>query len=376
MFFRFLVRWLIVALIGSIVIWVGLGMMKESNNSFYKVLTSVFVSKNGKETALDRTMKQVQNKVSSTVENAKNSSSAVRAVADATARAASATVQATASLTSKAVTAVQTLSDGTVQTNEYSSLEEVPEGVQVVVVQEEQGPDERAAKNKDPGYGWALVVTNSVCYDANMKKAGILKGGTVIETMSEKMLSHGKVWSIKAMKDWTWQERTLVMYDADIIRFGIPYSEMTDRRQRDILIDFCTWYGQFEELRGKQVKKATGGENPYKAQYEANKPAWDELCAEVTKYMKLERETMFKNVPGVNRGDVMKKCNLLRIKQKELEKTFKPIKEKYEQWEEEHQQADIPITVTPEMKELIEKMNSVRSQVDEWVPGLFPRDLP
>lgn len=374
--FRFLIRLLIVALVGSLIIWVGLGKMKESNGSFYRTLVSIFVSSSGKESALDRTMKHVQNKVSNTVENAKNSSAAVRAVADATARAAAATVQATERLTSQAVTTVQTLSDGTVQTNEYASLADVPAGAQVVMVQEDLGPDERAAKNKDPGYEWALVVTNSFCYDANMKKAGILKGGTVIETMSDRMLPHGKVWSIKAMKDWTWQEKTLVMYEADIIRFGIPYSEMTDRRQRDTLIDFCTWYGRFEELRGKQLKKASGGENPYAAQYEANKPAWDELNAEVAKYVKLERETMFKNVPGVNRGDVMKKCNLLRIKQKELEKTFKPIKEKYEAWEEEHQQVDVPITVTPEMKELIDRMNSVRSLVDEWVPGLFPPNLP
>ncbi len=231
----------------------------------------------------------------------------------------------------------------------------------------------------DPGLPWGIVVTNSAFYvyeGYGLRRAGTVKGGTVFEYANEKTLNEGKCYSCKFLKNNEWTEKFFVVRDCDVVIFpDVTFSE-ADPEQRKMLIDFCTLYGKYEGLRyAEYERQASQYVNPYEKDYLNEKEKYDEFQAEVKKMMALEKRTQRENIPGVSRGKVLADLRKMGVKEKEIEKIFFPIRDKYEAWEAGHERKEIIVEDSPEMIGLLERMREMKSRVNSIVPGLMPADL-
>lgn len=231
----------------------------------------------------------------------------------------------------------------------------------------------------DPGLPWGIVVTNSAYYvfeGYGLRRAGIVKGGTVFEYASEKTLNEGKCYSCKFLRKNEWTDKFFVVLDCDVVTFpDVTFSE-ADPDQRKMLIDFCTIYGKYEGLRyAEYERQASQYVNPYEKDYLNEKEKYDEFQAEVKEMMALEKRSQRENIPGVSRGKLLADLRKMSIKEKEMEKLFFPIRDKYEAWESGHERKAVVIEETSEMKELLGQMRAMKARVNAIVPGLMPATL-
>ena len=235
----------------------------------------------------------------------------------------------------------------------------------------DEGPDLRAAKNADPGYGWGVLVRNADFFDPKMQKLGALPGGTVIEHMTVVQKPEGEVVSCRVLRNLEWAPRAVVFFTADLVRFqGVTYAD-APRRERDAVIDYCTAVSKIEALRAAQQPKR--GKNPYEAEYRAAKEKHDKFQKHVNEVNAKIKYSNTHNLPGgpAERQRLMQEGRTLRGQQVTVEAEFKPIRDKWTEWERQHpEQPWRPVKETPEMKELQKIVDKLRPTVQQLCPGI------
>jgi hypothetical protein len=235
-------------------------------------------------------------------------------------------------------------------------------------------PDPRAAKNADPGLPWGVVATNSACYDKSVTRLGVLPGGTPVEVVSRKRLPANELIECKVLKNGFWQERTVWFFDSDLVLFdSVTYAE-TPRETRDALLDYFTAWGEYEKEKTALIERMRP-RNPHESAYRKAKAEHDALAKEIAETMERVRYSDTHTLPGgaKERGDLLKKANELRVRQKADAVRFEPVKERYEQWEREHASVFKPddLPSTPKMIEDKATMEKLRPIVEKIVPSLF-----
>lgn len=252
-----------------------------------------------------------------------------------------------------------------IATNAQDRLTTQEEGSPVVVDAEAMPTDSMAALNKDPGYSWGLVVTNSFFYDSTMKRAGILAGGTIVERKQSQVQNDGYVAECFYLVDRTWQYETVYLYESDLILFECIYQE-ADKGQRNLLQEYCKIKGTLEELRAIAYKEAIL-RNPYFEQY---KVATDEYKAFVQKARLVKEE--FDNASEARRSALMDQLRAYKAEETNIAQRYKTVKGQYDAWKTENIGEDKTprITKTVEMQNLENKLNAMRPAVQEIVPGL------
>ena len=235
----------------------------------------------------------------------------------------------------------------------------------------DEAPDPRAAKNADPGYGWGVLVRDADFFDPKMKKLGTLPGGTVVEHMTVVRKDEGEVVSCRVLRNLEWAPRAVVFYTADLVRFdGVTYAD-APRRERDAVIDYCTASARLESLRGAQQPKR--GKNPYEEEYREAKEKHDAFQKHVNEVNAKIRYSNTHNLPGgpSERARLMQEGRVLRSRQVTEDAAFKPIRDKWADWEKKHPESLVrPVRETPEMKELQQILDRLRPTVQELCPGL------
>lgn len=235
----------------------------------------------------------------------------------------------------------------------------------------DEGPDPRAAKNEDPGYPWGVLVRDADFFDPQMKKLGTLPAGSVIEHMTVKKLPEGEVVSCRVLRNLEWKQRAVVFFTADLVRFdGVTYAD-APRKERDVVIDYCTAAGKLEALRAAQQPKR--GKNPYEAEYQAAKAKHDAFQKHVNEVNSKIRWANTHDLPGgpTERARLLQEGRVLRGQQATEDAAFKPIRDKWADWEKRHpEQQWRPVKETPEMKELQKVVDRLRPAALQVVPGL------
>jgi len=255
-------------------------------------------------------------------------------------------------------------SGGGVTTNVYSSLDEVPAGMQVVSAPPAEPEDPRSALNDDPGTGWAVVIKSAPYFDKDMRRLGTLPGGSVVSPRTVVVKDDVEVASCRLfdMKNRKWRTNYFVMHTSDLIRFEVPYSQ-TDPAQRDAVIDYFTVNGRLEALRDRA--RAALPTNPYEAEYRAAKAKFDTLQTEINEVMAELRRS-----DGSRRQALMQRAQALRPRQTAALREFNPIKERWQAWENEHPSAETAVIEdTPEMRALQAELDRMRPSVS-FISGL------
>ena len=235
----------------------------------------------------------------------------------------------------------------------------------------DEGPDPRAAKNEDPGYPWGVLVRDADFFDPQMKKLGTLPAGSVIEHMTVVKKPEGEVVSCRVLRNLEWKQRAVVFFTADLVRFdGVTYAD-APRKERDVVIDYCTAAGKLEALRAAQQPKR--GKNPYEAEYQAAKAKHDAFQKHVNEVNAKIRYSNTHNLPGgpTERARLMQEGRNLRGQQVAMDAEFKPIRDKWTEWERKHpEQHWRPVKETPEMKELQAIVDRLRPAATQICPGI------
>ena len=342
---KFLFRTLLVAAVGCLLLWFGLPQLHARAPETYAALARGLT---GREPS------------------AAPAETGGAAVAGAAGQPASAAPGYAAASAPPQVVAVSTDSSGAVvTTNVYASLDEVPEGMQVVSVPPPEPEDPRAALNDDPGFGWAVVIKNAPYFDKDMRRLGTLKGGSVVAHRTVVMKDEGEVVSCRVLDMQTrkWRPNYVVMLTSDLIRFDVPYAQ-TQPSQRDAAIDYFTVNGRLEALRERA--RASLPTNPYESEYLAAKEKYEALQTEINQ---MNREV--RSVSGARRQALLQRLNEYRPKQTAALREFNPIKERYESWEQDHPDAaTAEIPVTPEMRALQSELDRLRPSVSSFISGL------
>jgi hypothetical protein len=235
----------------------------------------------------------------------------------------------------------------------------------------DEGPDPRAATNADPGYGWGVLVRNADFFDPKMKKLGTLPGGTVVEHMTVVQKPEGEVVSCRVLRNLEWQPRAVVFFTADLVRFdGVTYAD-APRRERDAVMDYCTASAKLDALRAAQQPKRA--KNPFEEEYRAAKAKHDAFQKHVNEVNSKIRWANTHDLPGgpTERARLLQEGRELRGKQVAEDAAFKPIRDKWTDWEKKHPQQNWrPVKETPEMKELQQIIDKLRPAVVQICPGL------
>ena len=225
----------------------------------------------------------------------------------------------------------------------------------------DEGPDPRAAKNEDPGYPWGVLVRDADFFDPQMKKLGTLPAGSVIEHMTVVKKPEGEVVSCRVLRNLEWKQRAVVFFTADLVRFdGVTYAD-APRKERDIVIDYCTAAGKLEALRAAQQPKR--GKNPYEAEFQKRV---NEVNSKI-------RWANTHDLPGgpTERARLLQEGRNLRSQQVAEDAAFKPIRDKWTDWERKHpEQHWRPVKETPEMKELQAIVDKLRPAAQQICPGI------
>ena len=217
---------------------------------------------------------------------------------------------------------------------------EQPDGTVVVYVEEELPPDDRGALNDDPGFPMAVVITNSLFFDARGNKLGSMPGGTIVETLEtaqvgDKMVCKTMVFHpVKRL----WQDKEVWFEATDLLLLNAPYQDLP-RTERNAIVDYCTargkWLEEYGRLAEKVVAKyAVDNKNPYEAEYQAAKAKHDELMARIAENKK--KLDYSKEHADPKRGQYLQDARTLAGEQREDAKVWQPIAQKWQMWESQH----------------------------------------
>jgi len=234
-----------------------------------------------------------------------------------------------------------------------------------VVVEEEpesfSDPDDpRSALNKDPGYDWGVVVTNSYFYDDNMKITGILRGGTVIERNGSIARNDGTVYRCYYLINREWSARTVNIYSRDLVTFMGKYEE-ANKEQRDIIIEYCELSGKLEELRAKLIE-GLRARNPYATAYknaqsergdfDTNLRAMDERIAKAE---------------GPERMELIEKRRIFYLRGNNSNQGYNEAKKRYDDWNAQNVN---PNMKTADMLNIENRLKALKPKASAIVPGL------
>lgn len=236
-----------------------------------------------------------------------------------------------------------------------------------------RGADSRTALNADPGFPWGVVATNSACYDQSMRRLGMLAGGTPVEAVSRKYWPDAALVECKVLRKRVWQDRTVWIREGDLVLFdGETYAE-ADADERDTAIDYFTALGTYERERAKAEPKRA--RNPFAAEYENAKAEYDALLGEISQTLEKVRYSNTHELPGgaVERGQLLTRANELRVMQREMTARFEPIRDKWQQWEDENASpASPPQAPSPAMVEARNTLRTLQPQMRRIAPGFEP----
>lgn len=225
--------------------------------------------------------------------------------------------------------------------------------------------DPLSALNKDPGYEWGIVVTNSFIYDADMKRIGIFLGGTVVSRKNSELKMNGYVAECFYLKGREWEADTVFIYESDLVRFDTTYEE-ADREQRNVLIKYCQTLAQLEEKRAEAYKKAIMN-NPHFDAYKAAMEAYNEFFRKAA----AAKAELDQSV-GQQRSRLMDELRKYKAEEAAIVRRYQETKKQYDSWKKEHvengQTSDIGKSV--EMQSLENILQSLRPEVQKMVPGL------
>ena len=222
--------------------------------------------------------------------------------------------------------------------------------------------DPAAALNKDPGYNWGIVVTNSFFYDADMNVAGILAGGTVVERKSSQLMEKGNLATCYYLIGQQWKDETVNLYESDLVLFEVPY-EKALKKDRDLLVEYCKLLGRQVELKGIAYKEALR-RNPYLEEFKA-------VSAEYKDFAKKARQANeeYKSASGSKRMALMDQLRKFKADEADLSRRYEDVKKKYDAWKDENLVPErIPKTIDIQLIE--NKLTNMRAAVQEIVPGL------
>lgn len=274
--------------------------------------------------------------------------------------------------------------------------------VRVVYVEEELPPDPRGALNDDPGYPMGVVVTNSFYYDARGHKLGTMPGGTAIENLETVQMGDTLVCKTLVFhpKKRIWQETAVWFEASDLVLLNAPYQDLP-RAERDAIVDYCTAKGLWVDAYNKMAARVTAKwnashKNPYEAEYQAAKAKHDALVERIRENDKKIKWSQTHEDP--QRPAYLRAGQKLAAEQREDAAVWNPIRDKWQQWEREHDTGDDdgggdagPVRVTPradptvripgkgeevsipespDMQAWRAQMESLESTVHAIVPGL------
>ena len=355
----------IVLAAGCLVIWVGLWAAKKfAPDVYYRIAANV----TGRDFIVPGTADPVQ------IAHPFWRGAKIKDLAQSVADAASDAAAGKGRFSDRAKKIRSTIAAGASSAVAAVTGEEPATAAAVAAVEEEpvdEGPDPRAAKNADPGYGWGVLVRNADFFDPQMKKLGTLPGGTVIEHMTVVQKDEGEVVSCRVLRNLEWAPRAVVFFTADLVRFqGVTYAD-APRKERDVVIDYCTAAGKLEALRAAQQPKR--GKNPYEAEYQAAKAKHDAFQKHVNEVLAKVRYANTHDLPGgpAERARLLSESRTLRSQQVTEDAAFKPIRDKWTEWERKHPEPSFrPVKTTPEMKQLQEQIDRLRPAAQQICPGI------
>ena len=347
---RYLVKLLILCVVGFLVVWFGLPPFKKAAPRAYAQLASLLL---GRPVAVEGTGEiadagKAGEIVGGALAKAGEAGSEALSKAGLPANAPSvaelfknrkknAATNETASV--GAIAAADAVANGG-DLPEGARTETQEDGTVVVYVEEELPPDPRGALNDDPGFPMGIVITNSFYYDARGNQLGFLPGGTVVETIEtanagKKLVCKTRFFHpVKRL----WQDDEIWFEATDLLLLNAPYQDLP-RKERDALVDYCTakgkWMDEYGRLAEKAVAKyAADHKNPYEAEYRAAKAKHDELMARVSENKKKLQWSQTHDDP--KRGQYLAEGRTLAAEQREDNKVWLPILTKWQQWESAH----------------------------------------
>ena len=279
-----------------------------------------------------------------------------------------------------------------------------PSGVRVVYVEEELPPDPRGALNDDPGYPMGVVVTNSFYYDARGHRLGTMPGGTAVENLETVQMGDTLVCKTLVFhpKKRIWQETAVWFEASDLVLLNAPYQDLP-RAERDAIVDYCTAKGQWVDAYNKLAARTVGKwnashKNPYEAEYQAAKAKHDALMERIRENDKKIKWSQTHDDP--KRPAYLREGQKLAGEQRDDARVWNPIRQKWQQWEDENGGGDdgsggagegggpvrvqpradptvfipgkgeTPVQESPDMQRWREQMESLESTVRAIVPDL------
>lgn len=352
---RVIVRVVIAAAFWAAVVWFGLPWLKEKEPGAYGRIVRLTTKATPDKAAgyISQAMASVENNVNSIKNNPPEIPDADPLI-DNTAQEPPVATNAT---TGDAVAAEA--GEGV----ESTVLDEATAAQPAAVQEDEEDP--QMAQNKDPGYNWGLVVTNSFFYDASMKMTGILAGGTVVESKSLRLLPDGRVAECFYLIDGKWNSDTVHLYESDLVLFEETY-EKAPKASRDLLIEYCCLLGRHDELRAKLYKDMVQ-RNPHLQEYK-------DATTEVNEFVKKAKQAHadFEKASGSQRMELMDLLRKYKAEEAGILRRYNEVKIKYDSWKTENlgDGRTGRSLKTPEMQSIENKLNAMRPTVHEIVPGL------
>lgn len=377
----FLFKTLFFSILFSVVVWFGLPVLKDVQPSLYASIAAIFnlapVSEETTARVLDTTSKvaqTVQKTHSSTVEKVEQG---LRSVApesfpnnppeytenpDGAMSTSMPPAESPRSMDSEYATPSQSqvVADGNSEGGNQQVELEVPE----------ETPSALTALNRDPGYVWGIVVTNSYFYTADLKRTGIMVGGTVVakkRSVLDNKTDLGMMAECCYLKeDRHWVYEPVWVCEADLVMFDGTY-EKAPVKQRDILVQYCRLMGRYEEGKAQLMRELLK-RNPHFAAYQQAAKTYRDFVRKA-KAMTAE----YKKSEGAQREKMGDELRRMKGQEVTLKKQYEEIKPKYEEWKEVNitsLEKTGRLPKTPELQKLEKQIEALRPAVQEIVPGL------
>lgn len=358
---KYLFQVLVAFVFWACVIWFGLPLVKAYAPPAYKHLTDFFLT----DAKVEKIFAAVVTKAEQTVKAVTPSNAFSNTPSSVPMRNDGAygmqADEKAADVPQMAAQTAQPTQDVTTSFASEENVEDPAEAVEEAVVID----DPFAALNKDPGYGWGLVVTNSFAYDKEMNRLGILSGGTVVSRKNSELKMYGYVSECFYLKERKWQSDTMLLYEADLVMFDGTYEE-ANVEQRNLLIKYCQTLARYEELRAEAYKNALR-RNPHLEAYKKTMEEYNDFFRKAN-----AAKAALPQSVGAVRTKLIDDLRRYRAEESIIVKKFKEVKERYEAWKIEHvgSYKNPKISKSVDILNLETALNAMKPRVQMIVPGL------
>ena len=231
-----------------------------------------------------------------------------------------------------------------------------------------------AAEPPAPPLPWGVVKAAAPFFDSSMHRLGTLPGGTPVVWTDRRDSTSGPVAECQPKLNGQWRSVSVIVLESDLALFDEEFED-ADPARRDALVAYFAASAKLEKLRADaEARIEAARRNPHERDLAEAKSALDKVQAEANAVNEKVRWSNTHDLPGGSdeRGRLLHRANEIRVEQAGARARFDEVSAKWKAWADDHPAPPSGTRPpdTPAMRALAEEMDRLRPLASKLVPGL------